>query len=163
MCRCGPTAPSIFTPTSPRSAPTAPRCRSGCCTKRAWPWCRAWISARRTAATRCGSRTPRGWSASRRRSSAWGKCSRKRRPAPRRLLARQRDAGGQRQAAAFGLHLGAVAAVAGAGGAHVAGQAAVDRAAPFDAVFQDGGADADVRDRVERVVHAVAQPVELVL
>src|SRR5690606_18169458 len=80
-----------------------------------------------------------------------------------RSVARQRDACGQRQASAFGLYLGAVTAIAGAGCPYITGKPAFDGAAPVDAVAQDGSTHAYIGDRVQRIVQAVPEFVELVL
>src|SRR5690606_18416755 len=69
-----------------------------------------------------------------------------------RSVARQRDACGQRQASAFGLYLGAVTAIAGAGCPYITGKPAFDGAAPVDAVAQDGSTHAYIGDRVQRIV-----------
>src|SRR5690606_28203829 len=123
---------------------TARNSAAACCTRPGSPRCRAWISARPTPAAPCVFPMPPAWTACARPSTGWAHSWERSSPS---VLGRQPR--GQRDAAAFGQHPGAVAAVAGPGRAHIAGQAALYAAAATDAIPQDLRPDAHVDHRIE--------------
>src|SRR5690606_21331292 len=59
------------------------------------------------------------------------------------------NARGQRDATPLGHYLGAIAPIAWAGGADIAGQTCLHRAAPVDAIAQYLRANSDIGDRIQ--------------